>query len=190
MGAGDLAAVLSLCGDRMGWRAEALSAMQLISELATRPKNADAAVMVKLQADMATMVQDMVALKGVVSAHEEAIIELERELEGRNFEKDVGDGDAAAGSSVGGTCAEGTAVADDLGCSIAARGVDDASGKSLSTHIPNFSSHVNLVAPDARAPSLEFRRDVSDLFTDACWNAGCFHHGRDFWIRSGRGNCV
>ena len=52
---------------------------------------------------MATMVLDVSALKGVISAHEEAIIELEREVVVLNCRKNVGEIGQAVAIETSGT---------------------------------------------------------------------------------------
>ena len=71
----DAALLLSLVGDRMGWRTEALAAMQLLSTLAARPQE-EPDTIAAIMSDMAKIQADLIALKGVVSDHEIAIIDM------------------------------------------------------------------------------------------------------------------
>ena len=76
----DTARLLSMVGDRQAWRGEALAAMQLLSNLAARPTCHDQSSLSSVVADVQMLVQELRALKGVVSDHEVAIIDMEDDL--------------------------------------------------------------------------------------------------------------
>ena len=71
---GDTAVLLSRVGDRMAWRAEAIAAMQLLTNLATPQATASVEMpcgrLDNVIADVRMLVADLTSLKGVVSDHE------------------------------------------------------------------------------------------------------------------------
>ena len=147
---GDAAALLGLCGDRNAWRSEALAAMHLLTSLASRPVPLtpvdDGSVLANVVLDLKKVVQELSALKGVISDHEVAIIELEDNLKGLDVQRKKPDGDVSIGA---GDAAEGIALA-------------AQSFRPDGSWIVRPGPEVQI--PDAVASTSPVARNVSDLF--------------------------